>query len=102
MPPRRSHTRTRFSAGDIEGFYCALGEAVNGPGGYFGWNLDALDDCLRGGWGARAPFTLVWRHAHVARRHLVAGFDRHLRLTATTMDDVLAVLHERGVEVHLR
>ncbi|MEU0561223.1 barstar family protein [Dactylosporangium sp. NPDC006015] len=87
---------------DIEGLYCALGEAVNGPGGYFGWNLNALDDCLRGGWGARAPFTLVWQHAGVARRHLVAGFDRHLRLTATTMDDVLAVLHERGVEVHLR
>lgn len=30
-----------------DGFYCALGEAVNGPGGYFGSNLDALADCLR-------------------------------------------------------
>ncbi|ANH94173.1 hypothetical protein A8713_25810 [Streptomyces sp. SAT1] len=30
-----------------ESFYCALGEAVNGPGGYFGSNLDALHDCLR-------------------------------------------------------
>jgi hypothetical protein len=29
------------------GFYCALGEAANGPGGYFGSNLDALADCLR-------------------------------------------------------
>ncbi|MFE2532064.1 barstar family protein [Streptomyces sp. NPDC059371] len=27
------------------------------PGGYFGWNLDALDDCLIGGWGASTPFT---------------------------------------------
>ncbi|MET9963765.1 barstar family protein [Streptomyces sp. NPDC006326] len=27
-------------------FYCALGEALNGPGGYFGSNLDALADCL--------------------------------------------------------
>ncbi|MER7009230.1 barstar family protein [Dactylosporangium sp. NPDC000555] len=38
---------------DIEGFYCAIGEAINGPGGYFGWNLNALDDCLRGSFGAR-------------------------------------------------
>ncbi|MGK5643322.1 barstar family protein, partial [Streptomyces sp. URMC 126] len=29
---------------DVDGFYCALGEAVNGPGGYFGWNPDALED----------------------------------------------------------
>ena len=39
---------------DKDGFYCAIGEAVNGPGGYFGWNLDALVDCLRGGFGAGA------------------------------------------------
>jgi len=45
---------------DEDGFYCALGEAVNGPGGYFGWNLDALNYCLRGHWGAQAPFTLHW------------------------------------------
>ncbi|MFE0701069.1 barstar family protein [Streptomyces sp. NPDC058872] len=40
---------------DRDAFYCAIGEVVNGPGGYFGWNPDALDDCLRGGWGATAP-----------------------------------------------
>ncbi|UOX85757.1 barstar family protein [Amycolatopsis sp. FBCC-B4732] len=28
-------------------------------GGYFGRNLDALADCLRGGSGATAPFTVV-------------------------------------------
>ena len=22
---------------------CALGEAINGPGGYFGWNADSLE-----------------------------------------------------------
>src|SRR5258705_25593 len=38
---------------DVEGFYCAIGEAINGPGGYFGWNLVALDDCLGWKWGAR-------------------------------------------------
>lgn len=59
---------------DIEGFYCAIGEAINGPGGYFGWNLDALDDCFAGGFGARPPFRLVWHHSAVAREHLVAGY----------------------------
>lgn len=44
---------------DITSYCCALGEAVNGPGGYFGWNLDALADCLRGGFGAAPPFTVV-------------------------------------------
>ncbi len=31
--------------------YRLLGEAVNGPGGYFGANLDSLNDCLGGGFG---------------------------------------------------
>ncbi|MFV2095748.1 barstar family protein [Micromonospora sp. LOL_014] len=55
---------------DIEGFYCAIGEAVNGAGGYFGSNADALHDCTRGGWGATAPFKLVWRHSAVAQECL--------------------------------
>ncbi|MEV4279574.1 barstar family protein [Actinoplanes xinjiangensis] len=45
---------------DGNAFYCALGEAINGPGGYFGWNGYALNDCLRGEWGAAPPFTLRW------------------------------------------
>ncbi|MET8423897.1 barstar family protein [Nocardia sp. NPDC004860] len=57
---------------DIDSFYCALGEAINGPGGYFGWNLDALVDCLRGGWGATSPFTLKWLHSDEAQDHLAA------------------------------
>ncbi|WP_432944427.1 barstar family protein [Kribbella sp. CA-253562] len=56
---------------DEDGFYCAIGEAVNGPGGYFGWNLDALVDCLRGGWGAVAPFVLRWASSAVARTWMV-------------------------------
>lgn len=56
----------RFVSDEIA-FYCAIGEAVNGPGGYFGWNLDALVDCLRGGFGAETPFTLIWRSFGNAR-----------------------------------
>lgn len=55
---------------DVPGLYLALGEAVNGPGGYFGGCLDALADCLRGTFGYTSPATLLWRDAEVARTHL--------------------------------
>jgi RNAse (barnase) inhibitor barstar len=76
---------------DRPGFYCAIGEAVNGPGGYFGANLDALRDCLRGGFGATAPFHLVWHASTVARTSLGGYFG-----------EILAVLHEGGVRTNLR
>ncbi|MFC6019552.1 barstar family protein [Plantactinospora solaniradicis] len=87
---------------DVEGFYCAVGEAVNGPGGYFGWNLDALDDCLRGGWGAATPFRLVWHDADVARQYLVPGYDRWRLHPAVTLDYLLGMFREHGVSVELR
>ncbi|MEK8133165.1 barstar family protein [Paenibacillus filicis] len=43
---------------DSVSFYCALGEAMNGPGGYYGFNLDSLEDCFYGGFGAIPPFNL--------------------------------------------
>ncbi|MEV5011214.1 barstar family protein [Streptomyces sp. NPDC056159] len=55
---------------DVPGLYLALGEAVNGSGGYFGGCLAALDDCLRGMFGYTAPGTLLWRDAGIAREHL--------------------------------
>lgn len=57
---------------DLASFYCALGEAMNGPGGYYGCNLASLDDCLFGGQGPTAPFRLVWRNSDVAMRSLGA------------------------------
>lgn len=43
---------------DVPGFYLSLGEAINGPNGYFGGDLDALDDCLCGRFGVRTPLTV--------------------------------------------
>ncbi|MEV5596927.1 barstar family protein [Streptomyces sp. NPDC052496] len=85
---------------DDTALYCALGEAINGPGGYFGGCLNALSDCLSGRFGATTPFTLRWHHSHVARRHL-----SHL-LTPdgsrySAFEEVVAVLEERGVDVVL-
>ncbi|WP_433153468.1 barstar family protein [Actinomadura nitritigenes] len=95
------HLDGRFVT-DIEGFYCALGEAINGPGGYFGWNLDAFDDCLSGKWGAATPFRLVWHDSAVARRHLIAGHDRHRHAPTVTLDTLLEMLTAHGIDVELR
>ena len=74
---------------DVDAFYCALGEAVNGPGGYYGWNLDALADCLRGGFGAVPPFALDWHDAAVARARL------------PEFATLLEILRDGGVDVRL-
>lgn len=58
---------------DAAGLYCALGEAVNGPGGYFGADLDSLRDCLRGGFGVQGPFELRWKGANLARARLASA-----------------------------
>jgi hypothetical protein len=87
---------------DIEGFYCAIGEAINGPGGYFGWNLDALDECLRGRFGAQPPFRLVWHDSTIADAHLVAGYDRRRLGPAVTLEYLLGMLAEHHVQADLR
>ncbi|MFE0171357.1 barstar family protein [Streptomyces sp. NPDC059002] len=86
---------------DRDSFSCAIGEAINGPGGYFGGNLDALDDCLRGGWGATTPFTLHWDSSAEAR----AGLAENMPTDdgeASLFDLLLEIFEERGVSVILR
>ncbi|MFF2732004.1 barstar family protein [Streptomyces sp. NPDC058008] len=54
----------------LDSFWDAIGEAVNGPGGYFGRSLDAFADCLGGGFGTPpdGDFVIEWRdHAASAR-----------------------------------
>jgi hypothetical protein len=104
-PDRPSGTRYHMAGRhitDVEGFFCAIGEAINGPGGYFGWNLGALHDCTNGGWGAAPAFQLVWHDSEVARTHLVPGYDRRWWTPAVTMDDLLGYLADSGVDVELR
>jgi RNAse (barnase) inhibitor barstar len=57
----------------LESFYEEIGEAVNGPGGYFGANLDAVHDCLYGGFGVEPPFSVVWENSRVSREALGYG-----------------------------
>src|SRR3954452_12791660 len=55
----------------LESFYDLVGEAVNGPGGYFGGNLDAFEDCLRGGFGTPDEgYAIRWQHSEVSKQAL--------------------------------
>ena len=64
---------------DTDGFYTMIGEAVNGPGGYFGRGLDSLNDCLRGGFGTPedGPFSFVWRNSQGSR--IALGYPETVR-----------------------
>ncbi|WP_446037420.1 barstar family protein [Streptomyces sp. SID1143] len=63
---------------DRPGLYCALGEAMGGPGGYYGASLDALKDCLHGGFGPTAPFTLTWQDLATARTRVPEDLEKAL------------------------
>ena len=80
----------------VKDFYREIGRSVNGPGGYFGKNLDALADCLRGGFGTPEdrPYEFEWRHSDVSRRHLED--DRR-----TFVDSVVDVFDDAGVTLNL-
>jgi len=85
----------RFSG--LSDFYRHIGEAVNGPGGYFGSNLDALSDCLSGGFGTPEPedqaFQFVWINSDVARVRL--GYPE----TAQVLRARLTTCHRSNVPV---
>lgn len=73
---------------------------MNGPGGYFGGCLAALNECLGGTLGYTAPATLLWRDAVTAREHL----SQTLTPGGQPYDlfaEVLDVLAEAGMHVTL-
>jgi RNAse (barnase) inhibitor barstar len=84
----------------VKDFYREIGRSVNGPRGYFGRNLDALADCLRGGFGTpeNRPYEFEWEHSAVSRRHLndVRKGQRPF------FDSVLDVFEDAGVTLTLR
>lgn len=86
---------------DPDSFYCALGEAINGPGGYFGWNLAAVDDCLGGGWGARPPFTLEWQNSDIARSRLINHRPQG-RDNGAFLEVLLEIFADHAIDVLMR
>ncbi|MCA1220332.1 barstar family protein [Streptomyces sp. 8L] len=73
----------------LEAFWQVLGAAVNGPGGYFGANLDAFADCLRGGYGTPddGDFAFLWRD-HLRSREALGHAE-----TVRTLEHRLARAH---------
>lgn len=78
----------------LEDFYQEIGEAVNGPGGYFGANLDALWDCLRGGFGTpeEGGYTIRWLNCKASQQAL--GYEETVR----QLDDRLKQCHPASQE----
>ncbi|MEV7359029.1 barstar family protein [Kitasatospora sp. NPDC059811] len=55
----------------LDDFWDVVGETI-GSDGYFGRNLDAFADCLRGGYGTPedGDYLIEWRDHAVSRRNL--------------------------------
>lgn len=97
--------------GSMEDFWRVVGEAVNGPGGYFGRNLDAFADCLGGGFGTPedGAYAVEWRDHEVSRArlgHAETARQLELRLARCHPDnrpavaaDLAAAREERGPTV---
>lgn len=74
--PERRTNETFYLDGtyitDYSSFFIAVGEAINGPGGYYGSSLDGFEDCLccRREFGTFGDFTMVWGNYQVAKEHL--------------------------------
>ncbi|MEV4437992.1 barstar family protein [Streptomyces sp. NPDC049577] len=94
------HLDGRFVT-DAPGLHCAMAEALVGPGRYFGRGWASFQDCLHGGFGIAAPFTLVWHDADVARKALAEEMSDPER-GLSYFEDVVQLLERSGVEVVLR
>ncbi|MFI1067059.1 barstar family protein [Streptomyces spororaveus] len=77
-----------------------MGEALIGPGRWFGRGLDDLNDCLGGRRGVIGPFTLIWHDADIARHALNFTVDHGRKLTY--FEEAVQLLESRGVTVILR
>ncbi|MBL7498718.1 barstar family protein [Frankia sp. CNm7] len=95
-----NHRAVRYGADDVvhldgaqistkPGFFCALGEAVNGPGGYFGSNLDAMADCISSSFREGSQMKIVWQDFRMSQESLGRAF----------VDSVMEVMREFKVDV---
>ncbi|OBA07956.1 barnase inhibitor [Paenibacillus polymyxa] len=86
---------------DFTTFFIALGEAINGPGGYFGFSLDSISDCLCGGFGAVGPFTIDWKNAHYFLERFEEEWDQEKRCYEFSpqqyFKELLTILESGGV-----
>ncbi|SNT61992.1 Barstar (barnase inhibitor) [Actinomadura meyerae] len=82
---------------DVASFFCAIGEAFRGPGGYIGCSFSDLDECLVD-YLKGAPVRLTWRNISVARSSLSAVLD-FADGPISKFDLILDILSQNNVEV---
>ncbi len=63
----------------LEDFYRLIGEAINGPPGYFGLNLDAFRDCLSGGFGTPEEGGYIIRRLRSEESREALGYPETIR-----------------------
>ncbi|WP_025724266.1 barstar family protein [Paenibacillus polymyxa] len=89
---------------DFTTFFIALGEAINGPGGYYGFSLDSISDCLCGGFGTVGPFTIHWENANYFLERFEEEWDQEERGYGFSpqqyFTDLLTILVSGGVTVN--
>ncbi|ALA41296.1 barnase inhibitor [Paenibacillus peoriae] len=89
---------------DFTTFFIALGEAINGPGGYYGFSLDSISDCLCGGFGTVGPFTIHWKNVHYFLERFEEEWDQEGRCYRFSpqqyFTDLLTILVSGGVTVN--
>ncbi len=102
---------------DRSSFYCALGESMDGPGGYFGADLDGLADCLREFLTIHKAFKLIWLDHQVAKNAMSSSCYRIYSADDVSIgdcegrmekedqsyfDEIIAVFKSFGLDVELR
>ncbi|MFN1216346.1 barstar family protein [Chryseobacterium kwangjuense] len=75
---------------NLDGFFCTLGEEVNGIGGYFGRGIYAFSDCMRGDFGVKSVSELTWKN-----------HQRSKKLFKTKFDEILQVFSDHRVKIIL-
>ncbi|MFF4339868.1 barstar family protein [Kitasatospora sp. NPDC001540] len=83
---------------DEAGLHCAIGEAIRGPGGYYGGGLAPLLDCLCGGFGVVPPFTLVWHDFATTERELAEASEGPV-IAPGYPEELARALEQHGVTV---
>ncbi|WP_176728391.1 barstar family protein [Planobispora rosea] len=84
---------------DLASFFCAIGEAVHGPGGYFGSNFMALSDCLRRLPRKEcSPMRVRWLDYAVAEEHLSKSIDTD-EGSVRYVDLIVEVFSDAGISV---
>ncbi|MET9688752.1 hypothetical protein ABZY81_09775 [Streptomyces sp. NPDC006514] len=82
---------------DVASFFCAIGEAFRGPGGYIGQSFteleESLEDYLKG-----TPVRLTWRNISVARSSLSAVMEI-AGGPISKFDLLLEILSQKNVDV---